>query len=239
MASITPFKIAVPDAAITKLKAKLELSDLPDEVDFSNDWNYGAPRDDSSASPIQDDHTRRRLRKAPRSLRAQAEPEARQYPAPLLPRMYVRPVSSASTTLASPSSGQLTPSPSWPGCTRSCTTGRTGYPWTDDEVLTWGLVCVYQFSAAGAAASVRIYYEARHAGAARTRRGLGYVPGVPLGLSYFPRDLVLPPRTWPVVFERVHGEGGHFAACERPEALVADLRAMFGGGARHVAERFV
>ncbi|KID72655.1 hypothetical protein MBR_08057, partial [Metarhizium brunneum ARSEF 3297] len=51
MASITPFKIAVPDAAITKLKAKLELSDLPDEVDFSNDWNYGAPRDDSSASP--------------------------------------------------------------------------------------------------------------------------------------------------------------------------------------------
>ena len=46
MASITPFKIDVPDAAITKLKAKLELSDLPDEVDFSNDWNYGAPRDD-------------------------------------------------------------------------------------------------------------------------------------------------------------------------------------------------
>lgn len=117
-----------------------------------------------------------------------------------------------------------------------------GYPWTDDEVLTW--VCVYQFSAAGAAASVRIYYESKHAEVARTQRGFGYVPGVPLGLSYFPRDLVLPPRTWgralgPVVFERVHDEGGHFAAYERPEALVADLRAMFGGGARHVAERFV
>lgn len=32
------------------------------------------------------------------------------------------------------------------------------YPWTDDEILTW--VSVYQFSVAGPAASVRIYYEA-------------------------------------------------------------------------------
>jgi len=43
---ITPFRIDVPDAAISKLKQKLALSDLPDEVEFSNDWAYGTPRDD-------------------------------------------------------------------------------------------------------------------------------------------------------------------------------------------------
>lgn len=46
MSDITPFKIDVPDAAIKKLKDKLELADLPDEVEFSNDWSYGTPRDD-------------------------------------------------------------------------------------------------------------------------------------------------------------------------------------------------
>lgn len=44
--NITPFKIDVPDAAITRLKQKLALSDLPAKVEFSNDWAYGAPRDD-------------------------------------------------------------------------------------------------------------------------------------------------------------------------------------------------
>lgn len=42
----TPYKIDVPDAAIHRLKDKLAVSDLPDVVDFSNDWAYGAPRDD-------------------------------------------------------------------------------------------------------------------------------------------------------------------------------------------------
>lgn len=45
-AKVTPFKIAVPDAAIKKLKDKLAVSTLPDEAEFSNDWNYGAPVDD-------------------------------------------------------------------------------------------------------------------------------------------------------------------------------------------------
>lgn len=35
------------------------------------------------------------------------------------------------------------------------------------------------------------------------------------------------------VFERQHKSGGHFAATEKPEELVSDLRQMFGkGGAR-------
>lgn len=41
------------------------------------------------------------------------------------------------------------------------------------------------------------------------------------------------PKTWaqtlgPVVFQSEHEKGGHFAACERPEAIVGDLRKMFG-----------
>jgi hypothetical protein len=32
------------------------------------------------------------------------------------------------------------------------------------------------------------------------------------------------------VFERWHKKGGHFAAHEQPEALVRDLREMFGSG---------
>lgn len=43
MAGIKPFKIDVPDSAIDKLKSKLGDATWPDEVDFSNDWNYGAP----------------------------------------------------------------------------------------------------------------------------------------------------------------------------------------------------
>lgn len=33
-----------------------------------------------------------------------------------------------------------------------------------------------------------------------------------------------------VVFVGEHGRGGHFAAHEQPEALVGDLRKMFGRG---------
>ena len=33
-----------------------------------------------------------------------------------------------------------------------------------------------------------------------------------------------------VVFESEHESGGHFAAHEKPEALVSDLRKMFGKG---------
>ena len=68
---------------------------------------------------------------------------------------------------------------------------------------------------------------------AASRRG--WVGGVKLGLSRFPRDLNVPPRAWgrtlgPVVFESEPGDGGHFAAHERPDELVRDLRAMFGKG---------
>lgn len=115
------------------------------------------------------------------------------------------------------------------------------YPWTDDEVLTW--ISIYAFSTAGADASVRIYYENMNNGGYESVDK--HVTNIPLGLSYFPKDLVVPPSTWghtlgPVVFEKRHEDGGHFAAYERPERLVEDLRTMFGkkGGAEGVARQF-
>jgi hypothetical protein len=115
------------------------------------------------------------------------------------------------------------------------------YPWTDDEILTW--VSIYQFSVAGPAASARIYYENKHASQELTSKILEYNGATKLGLSYFPRDIVVLPAAWgrtlgPVVFEVRHERGGHFAAHETPELLVEDLRQMFGenGGAYDVTK---
>jgi len=39
---IRSFKIAVPDEAIDAVRSKLAEASFPDEVDFSDDWEYGA-----------------------------------------------------------------------------------------------------------------------------------------------------------------------------------------------------
>ncbi|PHH67684.1 hypothetical protein CDD82_1221 [Ophiocordyceps australis] len=115
------------------------------------------------------------------------------------------------------------------------------YPWTDDEILVW--VSLYVFSTAGPAASVRIYYENMHHQAPLWDSA----PGVLVGYSIFPMDVVVPPTAWAraalgkaIVFEARHSHGGHFAAWERPEKLVGDLKTMFGpgGGAESVTRRF-
>ncbi|OBZ71357.1 putative epoxide hydrolase [Grifola frondosa] len=102
-----------------------------------------------------------------------------------------------------------------------------GYAWEDDEVLEW--VSVYWFSRAGPAASVRIYYEINAEGSIW---GNGPKSSTPLGLSYFPKEIVVVPKSWArtigkVVFEAEHTSGGHFAAVEKHEELVGDLRKMF------------
>lgn len=43
---IKPYKIAVPDAALSTLKTKLEYSTFPDDTEFSDSWDYGAPASD-------------------------------------------------------------------------------------------------------------------------------------------------------------------------------------------------
>ncbi|TFY70301.1 hypothetical protein EVG20_g2705 [Dentipellis fragilis] len=126
-------------------------------------------------------------------------------------------------------------------------TWTDAYPWEDDEgtasrrrlarssltwdpvllvaVLTW--VSIYWFSRAGPTASARIYFE--HA-----QRGKGLKRfTVPLGVSRFPKELNAPPKSWlslagNVVFDSWHPSGGHFAAHEKPEELVGDLKKMFG-----------
>ncbi|KAI0247252.1 alpha/beta-hydrolase [Lactifluus subvellereus] len=101
------------------------------------------------------------------------------------------------------------------------------YQWSDDEVLTW--VSIYWFSRAGPAASVRIYYEL-----AKTGETIHFPKvTVPVGLSFFPKEAGRSPRAvlrakWKIVSESEHEVGGHFAAYEQPEALVGDLRKMFG-----------
>ncbi|KAK4693145.1 hypothetical protein P7C71_g4202, partial [Lecanoromycetidae sp. Uapishka_2] len=109
------------------------------------------------------------------------------------------------------------------------------YPWTDDEILTW--VSIYYFSTAGAAATTHVYYEMEHRQPAAFPAAQVYID-VPLGVARFSKDLVLLPKLWnhtmgPIVFESEYESGGHFAAWERPDAVIGDLRAMFkeGGGA--------
>ncbi|KAI1794408.1 epoxide hydrolase [Ganoderma leucocontextum] len=106
------------------------------------------------------------------------------------------------------------------------------YPWTDDEVLEW--ISIYWFSRAGPAASTRIYYEMANGGARATTPRPGWT-SVPLGVSYFPGELVRLPKLWShtlgkLVFESEHAVGGHFAAFEVPEKLAGDLRKMYGKG---------
>lgn len=116
------------------------------------------------------------------------------------------------------------------------------FPWTDDEILTW--VSIYQFSVAGPDASASINCEMDHP--SRLPDARQWVPNVLIGLSYFPKDLELPPLCYgrtlgPVVFEHYHDEGGHFVAHEKPELLVGDVRKMFGkgGGAYSVTRQFL
>ena len=107
-----------------------------------------------------------------------------------------------------------------------------GYPWTDDEILTW--VSIYWFSTAGPTASLRIYYEATHCDPAFGRdRTQKWVPKVKLGMTHFPKELGVVPDSWaktlgPVVYRNESGSGGHFAAWEKPHIIAQDLQLMFG-----------
>ena len=94
------------------------------------------------------------------------------------------------------------------------------------SVLTW--VSIYWFSRAGPTASTRIYvyeFDGPHVSH----------PTIPMGISYFPKEIMPAPKSWcrtlgHVVFEGEHNEGGHFAAVERPETLASDVRKMFERG---------
>lgn len=116
--------------------------------------------------------------------------------------------------------------------------GEKFHGWTDhdgeplqavrrDDLLA--NVATYWFTGT-ATSSARIYYEFRQDLAA------GRMPPpnaeVPFGVSAFPMELMVGRRRWVepdrnVTFWREHDRGGHFAAMEQPEALVADIREFF------------
>jgi hypothetical protein len=116
------------------------------------------------------------------------------------------------------------------------------YPWTDDEILTW--ISIYWFSTAVPAASVRVYHEVQHDqgtafGEKYSRHGnnvwdklIGY-QNAKVGLGQFPKGVIVLPDVWSrqmgnIVYEKHYTRGGHLAAWENPEAIVEDLRTMFG-----------
>ncbi|KAF9555263.1 alpha/beta-hydrolase [Agrocybe pediades] len=108
--------------------------------------------------------------------------------------------------------------------------GSDEYPWEDDEALTW--ISIYWFSRAGPTASFRIYCEVQRLNINLTAS----VKNIPVGMSHFPKEVFDCPRRWfkapNLVFESEHDTGGHYAAYEKPEALVDDLRRMFGKGSK-------
>ncbi|MGY1652896.1 epoxide hydrolase family protein [Geodermatophilus sp. SYSU D01119] len=88
-------------------------------------------------------------------------------------------------------------------------------------------VSVYWFTRT-ATSSARMYWEMARAPEERAPR-----VDVPAGVSLFPHEISVPPRAWverqltDLRLWHEHDSGGHFAAMERPEQLLADVREFF------------
>lgn len=88
-----------------------------------------------------------------------------------------------------------------------------------DELLT--NVMVYWVTGT-ITSSFRLYFEG----------GSWPTPRVPIGVAQFPKEITVPPRKWvetrfPVRHWTTMPRGGHFAALEEPDLLVADIRKFF------------
>jgi pimeloyl-ACP methyl ester carboxylesterase len=81
------------------------------------------------------------------------------------------------------------------------------------------------------ATSIRLYYETMHTEGMLGRFVPGYVD-TPTGFASFSKDNFTPPEEWVRRCYRLvrfteFDRGGHFAALERPEELVTEIRAFF------------
>jgi pimeloyl-ACP methyl ester carboxylesterase len=97
---------------------------------------------------------------------------------------------------------------------------------TRGELLTF--ISIYWFTQT-IGSSMRLYWETR-------RHQLRFAPGervrVPCAFAVFPKEIVMPPRSWA---ERVYDvrrwsemdKGGHFAAFEQPALLAQDITLFF------------
>ncbi len=97
---------------------------------------------------------------------------------------------------------------------------------TRDELLT--NISIYWFTQT-IGSSIRLYWESR-------RHPLHFGPGerieVPCGIALFPREIIMPPRSWVARVYNVQRwshmpQGGHFAALEQPSLLAQDIRLFF------------
>lgn len=110
---------------------------------------------------------------------------------------------------------------SWSDCN-----GDLESVYTKDELLT--NITIYWVTQT-ISSSVRIYYESQRDPLVLRQ---GEKIEVPTAVASFPKDISRPPREWG---ERVFDlrqwtdmpDGGHFAALERPERLVEDIRSHF------------
>ena len=76
--------------------------------------------------------------------------------------------------------------------------------------------------------STRIYYENRNT---PQEKPMGFID-VPTGASIFPAEIFITPRAWAAAaYDLRHWtimeEGGHFAALEKPDLYLEDLRNFF------------
>ncbi len=106
--------------------------------------------------------------------------------------------------------------------------GATGYldnHFTKDELLT--NIAIYWFTGT-ITSSTRIYYENSKT---QVETPLSYI-NVPTGAAIFPAEIFVTPRAWAeAAYDLRHwsvmSEGGHFAALEKPDLYLNDLRIFF------------
>lgn len=129
-----------------------------------------------------------------------------------------------------------------------------GYKWDDDEgrfrlssqllvpliniVLTW--ISIYWFSRAGPTASLRIYYEFFQ-GKDRRFAESAEQPTIPLGFSFFPKELYVVPKAWVSVPSFIRLSLTHlFTAIDGPgdTAMLSSTRNMKAEGtSQHMKNR--
>ncbi|KAL8702868.1 MAG: hypothetical protein Q9201_003959 [Fulgogasparrea decipioides] len=103
------------------------------------------------------------------------------------------------------------------------------YEMSDDEILTSVMMHWIQ----GATPGLRYYKMAfAEEGEFSIKQSFSRYLDTPVGLSHFPKEIVMPPYDWVAwvaneQFRRDHDRGGHFPAIECPELLVQDLRDWF------------
>lgn len=97
------------------------------------------------------------------------------------------------------------------------------YPWTPTELITWTLLHYFP----GPTTGFTMYRENSVEEQPNEDQEKSYIK-VPTGVSAFPKELGMIPRSWAeasanVAFWQEHSSGGHFAAYEKPKELAEDL----------------